>query len=106
MRFYFSLLFAGLVQSVSGQTTSLTGYVRDDQSLRGVPGAEVSVDGVDRKVKTEKDGKYVVKDVPYGPRVVHVRLLGFAPVDTVLQFSEGKATENVFFVSRAAVALD
>lgn len=105
-RTYFSLLIAGLVQTVAGQTTSLTGYVRDDQSLRGVQGAEVSVDGVERKVKSEKDGKYVVKDVPFGPRVVHVRLLGFAPIDTVLQFVDGKATENVFFLSKPPVALD
>lgn len=105
-RFYFSLLMAAAARIAGAQTTSLSGFVRDDQTLRGMAGAEVSVDGVERKVKSEKDGKYVIKDVPLGPRVVHVRMLGFAAIDTVLQFSEGKATENVFFLAKPPVTLD
>lgn len=85
---------------------SLVGYVRDEESLRGLQGVELSVDGSDKRVRTDKDGKYVLKDLAAGALRLHVRSVGFAPIDTILDLSAGKPTESVFFLGKHAIALD
>jgi hypothetical protein len=100
------LLIPAFALPCLAQTGSLSGYVRDEASLRGVGGVEVTIDGVDRKTRTDKDGKYSLRDVPVGPQKVHVRILGFAPIDTVLEFIGGKNIENVFFLAKPPVRLD
>ena len=62
--------------------------------------------GTDHKTKTDKDGKYTLKDILPGTQRISVRAVGFAPVDTALSFAADKATENVFFLGKPAVALD
>jgi len=37
---------------------------------------------------------------------VHVRLVGFAPIDTIFILTAGKPTESVFFLGKHAVQLD
>lgn len=87
-----------------GAQAALVGYVRDSASARGLSGAEVTV-GNDKKTRTDKDGKYVLRDVPDGAQRVQVRLVGFAPVDTSLEFAS-KPKEGVFFLSKPPVMLD
>lgn len=92
--------------SQAGAQGVLTGYVRDNTTLRGLQGAEVAVAGTDHKVRTDKDGKYTLKDILPGTQRIAVRAVGYAPVDTALSFNADKPTENVFFLSKPAVALD
>jgi hypothetical protein len=94
-----------LAATARGQA-SLTGYVRDDESLRGLQGVELAVDGSDRKVRTDKEGKYTLKDLTPGSVRLHVRFLGFAPIDTIVTLDASKPTESVFFLSKRAIALD
>jgi len=98
-------LVSVLAATARGQA-SLTGYVRDDESLRGIPGVELAVDGSDKKVRTDKEGRYALKDLTPGPLRIRVRSLGFAPIDTTLTLEAGKPTESVFFLSKRAIALD
>lgn len=95
-----------LVSTAARGQASLVGYVRDESTLRGLQGAELSVDGSDKRVRTDKEGKYNFRDLPAGAARVHVRLVGFAPVDTIFDLADGKTTENVFFLGKQAVALD
>jgi len=100
-----ALFVCALAPTVRAQA-SLTGYVRDDESLRGLQGVELSVDGSDKKVRTDKEGRYALKDLTPGALRLRVRSLGFAPIDTILTLESGKATESVFFLSKRAIALD
>ena len=106
MRVVWSSLALLVLSSVAGAQAALTGYVRDDESLRGLPGVELSVDGSDQKVRTDKEGKYTLRDLAAGSVRVHVRLVGFAPIDTILILAAGKPTESVFFLGKHAVQLD
>ena len=55
MRVVWSSLALLVLSSVAGAQAALTGYVRDDESLRGLPGVELSVDGATgRFVRTRK----------------------------------------------------
>ena len=95
-----------LLVSRAGAQGSLTGYVRDEATLRGLQGAEVSVAGTDHKTRSDKDGKYMLRDILPGTQRISVRAVGFAPVDTALVFATDKATENVFFLGKPATTLD
>lgn len=107
MRLAFSSAAFVLVLSTAARAqASLTGYVRDDESLRGLPGAELAIDASDKKVRTDKEGKYKLKDLTPGAVRLHVRFLGFVPIDTVIIVDATKPTERVFFLSKRAVALD
>jgi hypothetical protein len=106
MRLRWSVAALIALSSAGGAQVSLTGYVRDDASLRGLPGVELSVDGSDRKVRTDKDGKYTLRDLPAGAVRLHLRLVGFAPLDTMLTLESGKPNKSVFFLAQRAVALD
>jgi hypothetical protein len=99
-------LLIPILVSTAGAQGSLTGYVRDEATLRGLQGAEVGVAGTDHKTKTDRDGKYTLKDILPGTQRISVRAVGYAPADTALVFSADKSTENVFFLGKPAVALD
>ena len=106
MRVVWSSMAILVLSSAAGAQATLTGYVRDDESLRGLQGVELSIDGTDKRVRTDKEGKYVVKDLTAGAIRVHLRSVGFAPIDTILTLDAGKPTESVFFLSKHAVTLD
>jgi hypothetical protein len=95
-----------ILSSVAGAQASLTGYVRDDETLRGLQEVELSVDGSDKRARTDKEGKYNLRDLAAGNVRIRIRFVGFAPIDTVLAVAAGKTTESVFFLRRQAVALD
>jgi hypothetical protein len=72
-----------LSSTLSGQA-SLTGYVRDDETLRGLSNVELTITGTDKHVRTDKQGKCNIRDLPVGAAQVHLRFVGFAPIDTII----------------------
>lgn len=106
MRFVWSSVAVFVIGTAAHAQAALTGYVRDDESLRGLPGVELSVEGSDKRVHTDKDGKYTLRDLTAGAIRLHLRFVGFAPIDTILTLEAGKPNQNVFFLSKHAVALD
>jgi hypothetical protein len=106
MRVLWSSVVLLVLSSTANAQASLTGYVREDESLRGIQGVELSVDGSDKRTRTNKEGKYTLRDLPAGAVQIHVRFVGFAPIDTIMTLAADKPTENVFFLSKRAVALD
>ena len=107
MRVSWSTFALLVVTAAAAQAqASLTGYVRDDESLRGLQGVELSIDGTDKRTRTDKEGKYNIKDLTAGAIRVHLRSVGFGPIDTILTLDAGKPTESVFFLSKHAVTLD
>ena len=94
------------VASAAHAQGSVTGYVRDDESLRALAGVELAVDGSAKPVRTDKEGKYALKDLAPGAVRLHVRFLGFAPIDTVLDVVAGKPMVIVFLLTKRVVQLD
>src|SRR6185369_2883187 len=59
----------------------ITGLVRSEAGVP-VPGAEVTVVGTQLRAITAANGRYTIANVPEGPRVVRVAVLGYATVET------------------------
>jgi len=106
MRVVWSSMALFVLSSAANAQAALTGYVRDDESLRGLQGVELSVTPGDKHVRTDKEGKYTLKDLTPGANRVQVRFPGFAPLDTILTLASDKPTDGVFFLGKHAVALD
>jgi len=106
MRVVWSSMAMFVLSSAANAQAALTGYVRDDESLRGLQGVELSVTPGDKHVRTDKEGKYTLKDLTPGANRVQVRFPGFAPLDTILTLASDKPTDGVFFLGKHAVALD
>lgn len=106
MRYVVSALLIATVASRVHAQAALSGYVRDSASLRGLNGVEVSFDGSDKRSRSNKDGKYEVRDVRAGTALVHLRVVGYAPVDTAMDFADGEKKEIVFFLHKPPVVLD
>jgi len=106
MRVRLVVLALMILPLAANAQATLVGYVRDESTLRGLPGAELSVDGSDKRERTDKEGRYRLRDLPAGAVRVHVRLVGFAQIDTILELADGGTTENVFFLGKRAIALD
>jgi len=72
MRVVWSSMAMFVLSSAANAQAALTGYVRDDESLRGLQGVELSVTPGDKHVRTDKEGKYTLRDLAAGSVRVHV----------------------------------
>ena len=86
-------------------TTVLVVNVGDDETGQALQGAEVLLPGLGRSARTDALGEARIGSIPSGPHRIRVRFLGFAPMDTTLQF-EGDTAAVLFRLERAVVALD
>lgn len=58
--------------------TGLEGLVLDQDTNRPIAGALVYVEGLDLRVATDSAGRYRLLDVPPGPQVLSVEMIGYA----------------------------
>lgn len=74
-------IIAGIVapRQLFGQAV-LTGTVRQDSGGRPLPGVEVISEGTGVQAVTDRSGRYLLTDLPYGPQLVLFRLVGFRPI--------------------------
>jgi len=74
------LLGGGLPPApVPAQTeTGLEGVVTDQGTNRAIAGAVVSIEGLNLGVVTDSAGRYRLRDVPPGPQVLSVEMIGYA----------------------------
>lgn len=75
--FMLSCMTAG-VASLSGQTATLRGTVRNADDNRPVAGAQVVIEGSRLGTVTNEDGRYQIANVPAGTQSVAVQIIGFA----------------------------
>ncbi|MGQ0702663.1 MAG: carboxypeptidase-like regulatory domain-containing protein [Gemmatimonadales bacterium] len=65
--------------ALSGQAV-LAGTVRQDSGGRPLAGVEVIPEGTNRRTTTDATGRFVLGGLPFGPRAVLFRMVGFRPV--------------------------
>lgn len=85
---------------------TVTGYVREDSTLRGMSGVEVVAAGTDRSTRTDGEGRFVLRGVPPGSQTIVARAVGFEPAAFSLTAAEGGSYAHVFYLTRAIVRLD
>ena len=71
--------------------STLTGTVMDEKN-RPLDNAIVSIATSDTSVRTNKDGKFSLADLPGGTQIVEVRRVGFAPYLKVIELRPAQAT--------------
>lgn len=82
-------LLAGVVLPALGQSTgSVSGRVTDGIGLP-LSGAQVTVVGVNREASTNRDGTFLVGNVPPGNQILRVSYLGLPSKDTPLMVTSG-----------------
>ena len=75
-----------LPEAAASQLSAIGGMVVTDSTNRPVVAAEVSLVDLQRTALTDGRGQFELHDIPPGTHRIVVRRLGFAPLDTVLEF--------------------
>jgi len=59
---------------------AIAGEVIDARNLRPLPGATVQIDGTDRGVATDTDGRFLIERLPAGSYNITIRYIGYTTV--------------------------
>jgi Carboxypeptidase regulatory-like domain len=95
------LVLAEVVAAQSGRSW-MNGFVFADSDTRGLPGATVELIGdqsndrlrsVRLNTKTEQDGKYSIKDIPYGEYTLKVTAGGYSSYEIRLYIGSDMLTQ-------------
>ena len=73
--------------------TGLEGLVLDQDTNRPIAGALVYVEGLDLRVATDSAGRYRLVDVPPGPQVLSVEMIGYASFRSRFALPSGAIVE-------------
>ena len=94
-------ILAGIAGAQSGRSW-MNGFVFADSDTRGLPGASVELIGdqsnarlrsVRLSAKTDQDGKYSIKDIPYGEYTFRASAEGFEPYEIRLYIGSDMLTQ-------------
>ncbi|HCV44405.1 MAG TPA: TonB-dependent receptor, partial [Bacteroidetes bacterium] len=89
------------------QTGEVTGTVIDRVTLEPLPSASVLVVGTTLGASTDIEGRFVIRDVPYGTYELRVTLVGYGPIivsDVVL--SAAKPVSLEISLDQSAISLE
>ncbi len=99
-------LLAGLPGALSAQDTgTLSGMVTDAQSGRPLSEAQVLITGSGVGGLTNASGRYVLLNVPTGPRTVRVELIGYGTATANITVAAGSNTLD-FQLAQTAISLN
>jgi len=85
---------------------TVTGLVTQARSLAPTVDAEVSIVGTEIGTLTDRDGRYVLQNVPDGPQVVRVQRLGMRTATQTVTVRPGESVVVNFEMETEALALD
>ena len=105
-----SPLLAGLIGTgnlgAQGATGVVTGRIVDSATRLPVEGARVSVVGGNQAARSASTGQYTITGVTVGAHRIRVARLGFAPVEEIVQVTDGQTAQRDFALRTQAVALE
>ena len=103
----YSLLLNVLFPSLGLSQAALKGVVRQDSTGIPLVGVEVVAEGVGRQTTSDRKGRFVLTDLPYGPQTILFRQIGFRPVrHGVLLLRGDTTTLDVLLISENAQRLE
>jgi TonB-dependent receptor len=92
--------------SASGQTGTVTGVVQDDLSGLILPGAQLEIEGSERRGVSDRTGRFIMTGVASGSRTLVVRYMGFAEQRQTVQVPAGGTVTVTFRLLPEAIALE
>jgi TonB-dependent SusC/RagA subfamily outer membrane receptor len=90
----------------AAQTGSLTGSVVDATSGAPINGAQVSIEGTSLGGLSNAKGRFLILNVPTGPRTVRVTYLGYRTEEQAVTVTVGDPVQANFMLQVSAVTLD
>jgi TonB-dependent starch-binding outer membrane protein SusC len=103
-------LAAGLLLgpvAVEAQTTgTLRGTVLSSNTMRPLPGAQITLPGTGRGSLTNQQGVYVLENLPVGEHLVRAQMLGYGTAEGQVTVIAGQVVEMDFQLGQQALALD
>lgn len=104
-----SLLVIGLLgwsQGADAQTGTITGRITDANNLQPIASAQVFIPDLNTGVLSQPDGGYRIENVPAGPQVLSVRIIGYREGSRAVTVASGQVAEANFALQQDALALD
>jgi TonB-linked SusC/RagA family outer membrane protein len=74
----------------------IAGQVLNAQTREPLIGAQVGVVGTQLRAQAASEGRFVIRNVPVGQRVVRVSLIGHAPMEQTVEVTSGGTTTITF----------
>jgi TonB-linked SusC/RagA family outer membrane protein len=99
------LLFALSTQSVSAQTGTIEGTVRDSLSSETLPGANLYIDQLGVGAATGQDGGFTIEGVPAGRHLISVTFVGYTSKEIPVEVESGATTTVEILLSSQAMGL-
>lgn len=93
-------------QAAPLQVGAITGQVTDSLTNHGIFRATVSVQGTTLSTLTDAEGRFTIRQVPVGDRVVSVKFLGYTAAARSVRVGENETATVTFLLVRAPTTLD
>lgn len=78
-----------LSQEPAPATGTIAGQVVNVESREPLIGAQAGVVGTQLRAQAAAEGRFVIRNVPVGSRVVRVQLIGYAPIEQAVDVAAG-----------------
>src|SRR5262245_51162863 len=104
-RSIFAALLVAVLVGVSGVTQSATikGKVRDAQTKDPLPYSNVQLINTGLGTSTDKDGDYIIRNVPAGAYLIRASYVGYELEETKIAVQGDEAIEKDFLLSPVAI---
>lgn len=99
-------LWALASSQLHAQTAVLSGIVVRDSAGHEIPGAQLSLPGLNRSTVANSLGEFRFARLPAGRYAIVIRHLGFAAFTDTIDIADGARVEREFMLSEQAVQLD
>ncbi len=95
------LLF--LINTLSAQTTTLRGTVKDSVTSEPLPGANVLLVGTSIGSASDVEGKFVIRNIPSGNYIIRASYVGYKSHEFKINLKEGRILEAEFKLNSVGV---
>ena len=101
----FVLFFAG-IDAYSAERSSISGFIKDSVSKETLIGATVYLKNTKSGTRTNKNGYYVITDVPAGKYKLIVSCVGYKKVEKDITLGKGESERLDLEIASASVSTD
>ena len=103
---FLALLTAAARPAAAQGTGTIQGTVTDASSRAPLPGATVRVDGTALSAVTTAEGRYELRNVPSGARVVRAQRIGYSAAQQTVQVQAGGTAAASFALGAEGLLMD
>ena len=101
-----ALLSAIALPATAQERASVTGLVRDANTMAPLSGAQVIIEGTNFGALANSDGRFAILNIPPGTHSVRAVFIGYGPAVQEITVAEGATAEVNFELSTSVLALD